>query len=138
MFGKYLQDQKTKTRTIFDIKWLHDKLFQELIQYAPIFSFVVRQVDKRKFKHSRGKSGKHEVYWRYIPLYKRMLTVIQWFSKDIRMQKGKTLKRRLELSMEVFFFARRAHLVTRLRSFVHLFAFQNHKKSLLRTLRQTS
>ena len=77
MFGKYLQDQKTKTRTIFDIKWLHDKLFQELLRYSPIFSFVVRQVDKRKFKHSRGKSGKHVVYWRYIPLYKRMLTVIQ-------------------------------------------------------------
>ena len=138
MFGKYLQDQKTTTRTIFDIKWLHDKLFQEILRYTPLFSFVVRQVDKRKFKHSRGKSGKHTVYWRYIPLYKRILTVIQWFSKDIRMQKGKTLRRRLELSMEVFFFARQSHLVTRLRSFVHLFAFQNHKKSLLRTLRQTS
>lgn len=36
-------------------------LFQLLKQYYPLFSMKARKVDKLKFKHSRGKSGKYMV-----------------------------------------------------------------------------
>jgi hypothetical protein len=36
-------------------------LFQLLKQYYPMFSMKARKVDKLKFKHSRGKSGKYMV-----------------------------------------------------------------------------
>lgn len=137
-FDKFFQNFNGQTRLVLDLKWLQDKLFQELVQYSPIFSFSIKRVDKRKFKHSRGKSGKYTIIWKYIPQYKRMLTVLRWLAQDVKLQKGKTFERRFEMSLESFFFHQQQHLVSRLRRFVHSFAFQNFKKTLLRTLRQTS
>ena len=118
--------------------WLQDILYQELIQHIPLFSFFVKRVDKRKRKHSRGKSGKYSIVWKYIPEYKRILAVLRWLASDIRFQKGKTFRERLALSIETFFFSKQSHLILQVRSFVHTFAFQNFKKTLLRTLRHIS
>ena len=49
----------------------------ELEKHIPLFSFYVKKVDKLKRKHSRGKSGKYSIIWKYIPRYKRMLTTLR-------------------------------------------------------------
>jgi len=119
-------------------RWLHDILFTELLKYSPLFSFYVKKVDKSKRKHSRGKSGKYSISWKYVPQYRRMFTVLRWLAKDVRFQKSKTFHGRILKSLECLFFSTKTHLVYQLRQFVHTFVFQNHKKTLLRTLRSTA
>ena len=119
-------------------RWLHDTLFTELLKYSPLFSFYVKKVDKSKRKHSRGKSGKYSISWKYVPHYRRVFIVLRWLAKDIRFQKSKTFHGRILKSLECLFFDTKSHLVYQLRQFVHTFVFQNHKKTLLRTLRSTS
>ena len=66
--------------------WLHSLLYTEIIRYLPVFSFYVQRVDKLKRRHSRGKSGKYTIIWKFVPQYKRFLTVLRWLVKDIRFQ----------------------------------------------------
>lgn len=117
---------------------VQDTLFESLLDYVPIFTFYVKKVDKLKRRHSRGKSGKYSIAWKYVPKYRRLLTTIRWLAKDVRIQKAKTLNLRLLKSLETFMFDRDSHLIPRLRQFVHSFVFQNHKKNLLKTLKATS
>lgn len=117
---------------------VQDTIFDSLLEYVPIFSFYVKKVDKLKRRHSRGKSGKYSIAWKYVPKYRRLLTTIRWLAKDVRTQKAKTLNLRLLKSLETFMFDRDSHLIPRLRQFVHSFVFQNHKKNLLKTLKATS
>lgn len=115
--------------------WFQELLFLQLIQYTPVFSFYVTKVDKMKRKHSRGKSGKYSIGWKFIPKYKRLLIVLRWLVRDIRFQKSKTLNNRILKSLENLLFDKSSHLVYQLRNFVHKFVFQNYKKTLLRTLK---
>lgn len=123
---------------IDDNRWLYDLLFDELINYTPVFSFYIRKVDKMKRKHSRGKSGKYVISWKYVPLYKRLLVTLRWLVKDIRFRKSKTFRKRIETSIESLLFDSKSHLVSQTRRFVHKFVFQKYRKTLLRTLRSTS
>lgn len=118
--------------------WLRDFLFHELEDYTPVFSFYVKKVDKMKRKHSRGKSGKYSISWKYVPKYKRLWVVLRWLVKDIRFQKAQTLSKRLATSLELLLFSKENHLVYQLRQFVHKFVFQAHRKTLLKTLRSTT
>ena len=129
------------TRSHFTTRYedaLNTLLAHSLEPYLPAFGFFIRKVDKLKRKHSRGKTGKHEIIWKYIPEYKRYWTVIRWLSRDIKFQKARTLKTRMLNSLEVLFFSKNNHLIYKFRQFVHRFVFENYKKTLLRTLRSTS
>ena len=47
-----------------DLAWdrrIYSKLFSLLYKFTPIFSMKTRKVDKLRFKHSRGKTGKYSV-----------------------------------------------------------------------------
>ncbi len=121
-----------------DNSWFQELLFQNLTQYVPIFSFYVSKVDKLKRKHSRGKTGKYSIGWKFVPRYKRLLVVLRWLVRDIRFQKSKTLHSRIQKSLEILLFDKRSHLVYQLRNFVHKFVFQNYRKTLLKTLRSSS
>ena len=111
---------------------------QILKQYNPVFSFYIRRVDKLKRKHSRGKSGKYSISWKYVPEYKRQWIAIRWLTKDIKFQRSRTLYLKMLASFENLLFNQQAHLVYQLRSFVHRFVFQNYRKTLLKSLRSTS
>lgn len=137
-YDKYAQVYDNDGYWVPGTRWLHNLLYEELAQHTPLFSFFIKRVDKRKRKHSRGKSGKYSIVWKYVPEYKRMLAVLRWLARDIRFQKGKTFQLRLSLSLETLFFSKQSHLILQVRSFVHTFAFQNFKKTLLRTLRHVS
>ncbi len=113
-------------------------LFSKLNDYTPLFSFYVRKVDKSIRKNSRGKSGKYTIIWKYVPLYKRLYVTMRWFLKDLKFQKFKTFDERLFKTIETFLFTPELSFVYKLRKFTHFFVFQNHKKTLLKTLKSTS
>ena len=117
-----------------DHNWFSNLLTHELTSRSPAFSFFVQSVNKLKRRHSRGKSGKYEIIWKYVPRYKRILTVLRWLAKDIQFQKSKTLQQRIFKSLETLLLNRTDHLVHRLRQFVHKFVFHRYRKTLLATL----
>lgn len=113
-------------------------LYKEWFKYLPTFNFYVRKVDKLKRKHSRGKSGKYTIVWKYVPVYKRFITVLRWFIKDVRFQKARTFYARLYKTLELLLFDPSLTLIYKFRTFVHSYVFQNHKKTLLKNLRSVS
>ena len=125
-----------KTETSMDY-WVYNLVSEELSKYIPPFSFYIRKVDKMKRKHSRGKSGKYSIVWKYVPKYKRFITVLRWLVRDVRFQKARTFSERLFRSLESLLFDKTSHLIYKLRNFVHFYVFQNYRKTLLRTLKST-
>jgi hypothetical protein len=103
-----------------------------------VFSFYIRRVDKSIRKHSRGKSGKYTIIWKYVPVYKRFYVTMRWFLKELKFQKLKTFTERLVHTLETFLLTPNLSFVYKLRRFTHFFVFQNFKKTLLKTLKSTS
>jgi hypothetical protein len=124
-----------RSQTTLDQDWFNELLADDILSYTPVFSFSIKSVDKLKRRHSRGKSGNHEIVWKYVPRYKRLLVVLRWLTRDIQFQKSKTFRQRIEKSLETLIFNKTDHLAYKLRKFVHRFVFQRYKKTLLRTLR---
>lgn len=75
--NKYSQSVEAEEYFIESTDWLQKTIFDELEKHTPLFSFYVKKVDKLKRKHSRGKSGKYSIVWKYVPIYKRMLTTLR-------------------------------------------------------------
>lgn len=125
----------SQLRLTSDYFWFNELLVHEILSYSPTFSFFVNSVNKLKRRHSRGKSGKYEIIWKYVPRYKRLLVVLRWLLKDIQFQKSKTFQQRLERSLETLLFNKSNHLVYQLRQFVHRFVFNRYRNALLQTLR---
>jgi len=131
---KYGQPYSPESRLTASYDWFSDLLFHEIYSYHPTFSLFVQRVNKLKRRHSRGKSGQYEIIWKYVPRYKRLLVVLRWLIRDIQFQRPKTFQQRLEKSLETLLFNKSAHLVYRLRNFVHKFVYQRFRKTLLKTL----
>lgn len=134
LFNRRGELLNSSVRLTSDYDWFGELLTHELLSYSPGFSFFVQSVNKLKRRHSRGKSGKYEIIWKYVPRYKRLLVVLRWLSKDVQFQKSRTLRARIEKSLENFLFNKTNHLVYQLRQFVHRFVFNRYRKTLLRTL----
>jgi hypothetical protein len=113
-------------------------LFSKLNDYLPLFSFYIRKVDKSIRKHSRGKSGKYTIMWKYVPIYKRLYITMRWLLKDLKFQKSKSFEFRLIKTLDIFLLTPQISFVCKLRRFTHFFVFQNYKKTLLRNLKTTS
>lgn len=121
-----------------DSLFLTKFVFDKLSEFLPLFSFYIRKVDKNIRKHSRGKSGKYTIMWKYVPVYKRLYVTIRWLLKDLKFQKANTFNDRLLRTLETFLTAPETSFVYKLRKFTHYFVFQNFKKTLFRTLKSTS
>lgn len=134
LFNKRGELLNSSVRLISNYNWFGELLTHELLSYSPGFSFFVQSVNKLKRRHSRGKSGKYEIIWKYVPRYKRLLVVLRWLAKDVQFQKSRTLHARIEKSIENLLFNKTNHLVYQLRHFVHRFVFNRYRKTLLRTL----
>lgn len=118
--------------------FLKNKLFEKLNSYTPLFSFYIRKVDKSIRKHSRGKSGKYTIIWKYVPIYKRLYITMRWFLKDLKYQKAKSFDGRLLQIIESFLAAPELSFISKLRKFAHHFVFFNYKNTLLKTLKSAS
>lgn len=116
-----------------------DKTFlrKSLEEYLPLFNFYVKKVDKLRRKHSRGKTGRYEIVWKYVPKYRRFYVLLRWLLRDIRNQKFRTLDERFARSLETLVLNKNKHLISQLRKYVHKFVFENMRNTLLNSLRAT-
>ena len=109
-----------------------------LAKYKPLFMFQIRKVDKSTRKHSRGKSGKYVILWKYVPIYRRLYAVLRWLIQDISFQKAYKFKNRFLKALEVLKLTPQRSVVVKNRNFIHNYVFQNYKKTLLQTLQTVS
>ena len=114
----------------------YNLLFDRLRGYFPIFAMKPRRVDKLRYKHSRGKSGKYVVEWKYIPQYKRLDVVLRWLVDDVIMQKSSKFRFQILKSLRLLLMSPSEHTVHKNRSYVHYHVFTRYKQTLVRTLRK--
>ena len=110
--------------------------YSQLHQYLPIFAMKFKKVDKLKFKHSRGKSGKYTVEWKFIPVYRRIDIVLRWLVDDIILQKAFRFKTQMRKSIHLLLTNPDATVVKKNRDFVHFYVYARYKNSLIRTLKK--
>lgn len=114
-------------------------LFFNLVRkYAPLFTFYVRKVDKKIRKHSRGKSGKYLIVWKYIPEYKRFYISLRLFLKDLKLSRERVFVERIFRTLFNLFSNPNQTFLAKVRKFSHVFVFQNFRKTLMTTLRAAS
>lgn len=111
-----------------------NSFFHFLHDYTPIFSFLIKKVSKLQWKHSRGKSGRYTIKWKYIPLYKRVIVLLRWLVNDVQFQTHYNFTDRLYNSLRNLWFFPSSHLIIQFRQFVHKYVFQRCKNSLLKKL----
>lgn len=119
---------------------LDNKAFWEspLNKYKPIFAFKVQKVDKSTRKHSKGKSGKYVILWKYVPVYRRIYTVLRWLIQDISFQKAHKFETRFARALDLLKKSPKKTTIAKCRNFTHNFVFKSFKKTLLRTLQTVS
>ena len=121
----------------YDLNFLfNDLLYYQLKTYLPIFAMKFKKVDKLRYKHSRGKSGKYTVEWKYIPAYKRMNIVLRWLTDDIVLQKSPLFRTQVKKSLSLLLTAPNTTVVAKNRNYVHKYVYSRYKNSLLRTLKK--
>jgi hypothetical protein len=134
--GRY-DDEIVDTRVILNEKrYFHRALLTHMKQYLPIFAMKFRKVDKLRFKHSRGKSGKYMVEWKYVPVYKRLNIVLRWLTEDIVLQRSLTFKGQIYNSFNTLLTSPRESSVKRNRNYVHKYVYARYKNSLIRSLKK--
>ena len=109
-------------------------LVTKLERYKPTFLFKVQKVDKSTRKHSRGKSGKYVILWKYVPVYRRLYAVLRWLVQDIKFQKAHKFELKFLQSLNLLLSSSHSSLIIKFRNFNHNFVFKNFKKTLLKTL----
>lgn len=114
----------------------HKTFYSQLTKYFPIFAMKFKKVDKLKFKHSRGKSGKYTVEWKYIPVYKRLDIVLRWLVDDIMLQKSFRFRNQIWKSIHILLTTPEDSTVKKNRDYVHKHVYARYKNSLLRTLKK--
>lgn len=109
-----------------------------LEKYKPIFMFKIQKVDKRTRKNSRGKSGKYLILWKYVPVYRRIYTVLRWLIQDISFQKSYKFQARFLKAVDLVLNEPKKSVMYKCRNFNHHFVFKNFRKTLLRNLKTVS
>jgi hypothetical protein len=128
----------TNSKFILD-KWNFYKwLFKNIYQILPMFSFYIYKVDKKIFKNTRGKSGKHTFIWKYVSPYKRMFLVMHWLLNVLRVKPGKTLNNRLEILLKTLINEPRSTWAFKVRKFSHNYVYRNSRQTLAETYRTTT
>ena len=112
--------------------------FKELLTILPIFSLYIYKVDKFIYKNTRGKSGKFTFIWKYITPYKRLFWVFHWLSKELKLQTGKKLKRRLHSLFISIFFNKKSLFLYKIKKFSYNYIYENCKNSLQKTYKTVS
>lgn len=102
-----------------------------LKDYIPLFGFFIKKVSKLQWKHSRGKSGRYLIKWKYIPVYKRLITLLRWLVSDVQFQNHHNFYDRLYTSLKNLWFHPSSHLIIQFRRFVHKYVFQRCRNTLL-------
>ena len=132
-------DQKTelnRNRYLITPQITTFDIFLALLEkYFPVFSFLIKRVNKGLRKNSRGKSGKYTVMWKYVPVYKRMYTTMRWFLKDLKFQKNSSIESRFAQILEQLFVNPERSFLHNVRYFTHRYVFKHFSKTLVRSLK---
>ena len=120
-------------------KWNFYKwLFKNVYQILPMFSFYIYRVDKKIFKNTRGKSGKHTFIWKYVSPYKRMFLVMHWLLKELRVKQGRSLSDRLLLLFKSVISSPKSTWAYKVKKFSHNYVYRNSRKTLAETYRTST
>ena len=131
-YGHYMD---STSKYILD-KWNFYKwLFKNIYQMLPMFSFYIYRVDKKIFKNTRGKSGKHTFIWKYVTPYKRLFLVMHWLFKELRVKQGRSLQDRLTLLIQSIVSSPKNTWVFKVKKFSHNYVYRNSRKTLAETYR---
>jgi hypothetical protein len=123
--GKHIEDD-----------WNLDTLFfKNMYQMLPMFSFYIYKVDKKIYKNTRGKSGKFTFLWKYVAPYKRIMLVMHWLLKELRVKQGRSLNDRLVVLLNTLFNTPEKTWVWRIRKFSHAYVYRNSRRTLAETYR---
>lgn len=134
-YGHYMDPT---SKYILD-KWSFYKwLFKNIYQILPMFSFYIYRVDKKIFKNTRGKSGKHTFIWKYVTPYKRMFLVIHWLLKELRVKQGRSLQDRLSLLLKSIVSSPKSTWAYKVKKFSHNYVYRNSRKTLAETYRTST
>lgn len=109
---------------------INDMLAQIFKRFNYLFSFYIYKVDKKIYKNSRGKSGKHTFVWKYIAPYKRNLLIMHWLSKEMRISPGKTLADRVLSVLQSFVFNTSSTWIWKIKKFSLNYVYYNLRKTL--------
>jgi hypothetical protein len=120
-------------------KWNFYKwLFKNVYQILPMFSFYIYKVDKKIFKNTRGKSGKHTFIWKYVTPYKRMFLVMHWLLKELRVKQGRSLTDRLDLLLKSIIVSPKTTWAYKVKKFSHNYVYRNSRQTLAETYRTST
>lgn len=123
--GKYIEDE-----------WnLNTLIFKNIYQMLPLFSFYIYKVDKKIFKNTRGKSGKFTFIWKYVAPYKRIMLVMHWLLKELRVKPGRSLQDRLDATFRTLILSPEKTWIWRVRKFSHNYVYRNSRRTLAETYR---
>lgn len=114
---------------------LNTLVFKNIYQMLPLFSFYIYKVDKKIFKNTRGKSGKFTFIWKYVAPYKRLMLVMHWLLKELRVKPGRSLGDRLDLSFRTLITQPEKTWIWRVRKFSHSYVYRNSRRTLAETYR---
>lgn len=88
--------QTPSARYIYNSYDVFKDLLKSLVDLYPIFNFYIYKVDKRIYKNTRGKSGKHTFIWKYVTPYKRFSMVLLWLVREVRGTPGRSFSDRIK------------------------------------------
>ena len=130
IFSLYYKNFSNNNKYI-DLKYnIFFFFLKKFFNFIPLFSFYIYKIDKKIYKNTRGKSGKFTFFWKYITSYKRLFWVLYWVSKELKFQKGKTLKNRLNSLINSIFFNLNSIWIIKIKKFSYNYIYQNCKNSL--------
>jgi len=109
--------------------------FASFKQTLPIFLFYIYKVDKKIFKNSRGKSGRHTFIWKYVPAYKRNSLVMHWLVKEMSLSPGKSIEERIYGVLRTFMSTPQQTWIYKIKKFSHNYVYKNSRKTLCETYR---
>lgn len=110
-------------------------LFKNIYQMLPMFSFYIYKVDKKIFKNTRGKSGKFTFIWKFVAPYKRLMLVMHWLFKELRVKPGRSLNDRLYAIFDTLISNPQQTWIWRVRKFSHNYVYRNSRRTLAENYR---
>jgi hypothetical protein len=130
----YKQQFSSQVKKSYQLNLYSNLISNLLKRYLPLFSFFIKKVSKLKWKHSRGRSGRYSIIWKYVPTYRRLTILLRWLVTDIQFQKDHSLLLRIHNSIKNILISPFSHVTVQFRMFVHRYVFQRCKNTLLSKL----
>ena len=126
-YGYTLENNSMTTENTHSLKSFFEQKFKKS---TPTFAFNIKNVDKKVYKFSRGKSGKYKIKWQFIVFFKRLTFFIKMFIKEVKFLNGFKYKHRLYNVVHNFLTNNPSTQIFLIKNFSHNYIRLNFKKNL--------